>query len=91
MKGMEAMIANMLGFTPQEMHETLQGFQSMIVDTKATLIRIEEKLDAVIASKTEGQNDDARDGDDASGGGANRSANGRGRRAGGDAPGPDAG
>lgn len=87
---MEKMVANMLGFTPAEMHQTLQGFQDMILTTKATLERIEGKVDE-IATQMEGQLNDTRDGNDAGGSGDDRKPR-RGRgRAGSDATGDNAG
>lgn len=53
MTAMEKMVANMLGFTPEQMHATLQGFSEMVSSTKDTLERIERKLDAITASQLE--------------------------------------
>lgn len=46
---MEKMIANMLGFTPEQMHETLSGLQGLASGLGDTLKRIEEKQDAIAA------------------------------------------
>lgn len=54
---MEKMVANMLGFSPEMMHETLSGFSTMITDTKATLERIEAKLDYLYSKLERTDND----------------------------------
>lgn len=90
MKGMEAMIANMLGFTPQEMHETLQGFQVMISSTKETLERIEGKQDEILA-QLEGLKNDIAERSNGSKRGSSGNANGRTGRGSSDVAGDSAG
>lgn len=41
---MEKMVAGMLGFTPEQMAETLTGFRKMIVDTHNDMQEIRDNL-----------------------------------------------
>jgi hypothetical protein len=47
---METMVAKMLGFTPEQMHETLNGFRDMILTLKGTLERIEQNQAIILAA-----------------------------------------
>ena len=50
--GMEQMIAKMLGFTPEQLHETLSGLQGLASGLAETLKRIEEQQTAILAAQT---------------------------------------
>lgn len=45
----EQMVAKLLGFTPEQMQETLVGFRDTIVRVGETLARVEAKQDAILS------------------------------------------
>lgn len=50
MMGMEKMIAQMLGITPEQMGEMITGFQSLLTGLQTRLAEIERKQDLILAA-----------------------------------------
>lgn len=55
MMGMEKMLANMLGITPEEMTQSITDFQNLAKDLKVRLEIIELKQDQILTSLSERQ------------------------------------
>lgn len=72
MMGMEKMIAQMLGITPDDMGKMITGFQELLTGLQTRLSEIERKQDAILAhmgaTPNEYGTDDGNDNRDASGG-----------------------
>jgi hypothetical protein len=85
---MEAMVAKMIGFTPEQMQQTITEFRDTIVNVRDLLTRVEQKQDAIL-TRIEGLENERNNGSASRGGGSRRGRAGVG--GGGDTPGSDGG